>query len=279
MPLNLEKITQRLKDNKNTLNDIELHNVGGLGSSMHGFFQEESTDQKAAKKLLSHVVRGEQDEAKEMIAANPGLLLIQTEAENNSGRTIQGTAFQAALGAEDEHMWQMMMPYMDDKTMRDQFDEQFPDGIEDIPASDLQPYYDDLLSTIIWNYHGGLSAIDAFRVKITQNNHITSGKHFNMQHLVAACQAYIDFYRKFDSDEPLIMTEEGEGLERFWNRVVGYIQRQMPANYAPNLSTSFPQSIWDINSLEKEVNDYVKQKHQSLQTLSSSLSTNKCPIQ
>ena len=48
-----------------------------------------------------------------MIDANPNLLLIQTEAKDYSGRTIRGTAFQAALGAEDERMWQMMKPYFE----------------------------------------------------------------------------------------------------------------------------------------------------------------------
>ncbi|MDP1614298.1 MAG: hypothetical protein Q8L68_00720, partial [Methylococcales bacterium] len=52
---------------------------------------------RAAEKLLTHVVLGEQTEAEAMIKANPNLLLIQSIAIDYSGRTIIATPFQAAL--------------------------------------------------------------------------------------------------------------------------------------------------------------------------------------
>ncbi len=76
-----------------------------------------------------------------MIQANPKLLLVKSQTKDYSGRTIIATPFQAALGAEDERMWEMMKPYF--STLEDlgaidsargeikrQFDEQFPEGIE-----------------------------------------------------------------------------------------------------------------------------------------------------
>lgn len=61
-------------------------------------------EQREAQKLVTHVVRGKQDEAEAMIKTNPWLLLIKSKAVDYSGRTIVGTAFQFAIGAGDKPM-------------------------------------------------------------------------------------------------------------------------------------------------------------------------------
>lgn len=61
--------------------------------------------------LLRHVIRGEQAEAEAMLKKNPALLLEKGKVTDYSGRTIQGTAFQLALGAEDAEMCEMIAPY------------------------------------------------------------------------------------------------------------------------------------------------------------------------
>jgi hypothetical protein len=50
------------------------------------------------------VVKGNQEAAEGMIKANKRLLLTTSQASNYSGRIIKGTAFQAAVGTEDDLM-------------------------------------------------------------------------------------------------------------------------------------------------------------------------------
>ncbi|MDP3268879.1 MAG: hypothetical protein Q8M40_07500 [Legionella sp.] len=59
------------------------------------------TTNKLTKQLLYHVVRGEFFQAENIIKADPGLLLEVGTVRDYSDRTIQGTALQIALGAED----------------------------------------------------------------------------------------------------------------------------------------------------------------------------------
>src|SRR6185437_5790629 len=63
------------------------------------------------RKLLQHVIRGEEAEAKKMLEANPRLLLEKGMVTDYSGRRIEGTDFQLALGAEDVEMCEMIAPY------------------------------------------------------------------------------------------------------------------------------------------------------------------------
>ncbi|HAU0673210.1 TPA: hypothetical protein JBG80_12150 [Legionella pneumophila] len=179
---------------------------------------------RAAQKLLTHVVKGEQAKAQAMIEKNPGLLLIKAKAIDYSGRTIIGTAFQGALGAGDKPMWEMMLPYFKDlkegEALR-QFHEQFPHGIEDeVSAQELKDYYNAIASAIIHDEDHGLSVIAGFRKEITSQKEITQGKHFNLQHLLAAYQAYAANFNAFTN---------WENRDLFWQKVIGYVQRQMTA--------------------------------------------------
>lgn len=189
---------------------------------------------RAAAEVMKYVVYGEQVKAKYMIEANPRLLLAKTQYIDYSGRTIFGTPFQAALGAEDSPMWEMMIPYFTklerknkefsaQEEMKKQFFEQFPDGIESYPSSELQSDYNDLVAAIANNDDNGDAAIEDFRNQISEHKQVKSGKHFNMQHLITAYQAYID---NFDA------LETWSNRDKYWQKVIGYVQTQMPANYA-----------------------------------------------
>mgnify|MGYP006921733590 CR=1 FL=1 len=198
-------------------------------------------NQRAAQKLLTHVVKGEQDKAQAMIEKKPELLLIRTQAVDYSGRTIIGTAFQAALGAGDKPMWEMMLPYF--KSLEEgeairQFDEQFPNGIEDTPASELKAYYNAIALAIINDKGNGLSVIEGFRKEITCHKEITQGKHFNLQHLIAAYQAYIDNFNALGN---------WANRDLFWRKVIGYVQRQMTA-YDAQIHCSGVQGVLDNGS-------------------------------
>jgi hypothetical protein len=193
--------------------------------------------------LLQHVVRGEQEEAEQIIAADPTLLYYRFNTTDYSGRNIIATPFQAALGAEDERMVQMMLPYFEQleqenkiesacEEMLLQLDKQFPDDLDVQLAQDIKNAYD--FNGIIAVIIGGENVdevLEQFRLDMTKEKVIDSGKHFNMQHLLSAYKAYIENYDDLGN---------GNGHNRavFWNNVIGYIQRQMPANYAQSYCTS-----------------------------------------
>ncbi|MDP1604301.1 MAG: hypothetical protein Q8M03_13660, partial [Legionella sp.] len=141
-----------------------------------------------------------------------------------SGRTIIATPFQAALGAGDKPMWNMMLPYFEGLEQGEalrQFHKQFPNGIkDDVSAEQLKIHYNALAFAIINDEDHGLSAIEGCRKALTSQKKITKGKHFNLQHLLAAYQAYIDNFKALVN---------WDNRDIFWQKVVGYVQRQMTA--------------------------------------------------
>lgn len=67
----------------------------------------------AERRLLQHVVFGEQEQAEKMLKSNPALLLYKGNVTDYSLRTFNGiTAFQYALWALDRHMWTMLLKYL-----------------------------------------------------------------------------------------------------------------------------------------------------------------------
>ncbi|HAU1150629.1 TPA: hypothetical protein JBI12_01530 [Legionella pneumophila] len=200
----------------------DLANLSLTSKTLNGVVCSE-LNQRAAQKLLTHVVKGEQDKAQALIEKNPGLLLIKSKAVDYSGRTIVGTAFQAAIGSGDKPMWEMMLPYFEcleqGEALR-QFQGQFPSGIEETPAAELKAYYDAIALAIIHDEDHGLSVIEGFRKEITCQKEITQGKHFNLQHLIAVYQSYIDNFHALGN---------WNNRDLFWQKVIGYVQRQMTA--------------------------------------------------
>lgn len=188
--------------------------------------------ERRKRSLICDVVCGRQDSVELTLEAMPTLLLIKNEGQDYSGRKIIGTPFQAALGAGDQRMWESMMGFFTvlekkgvidsaQKEMKRQFDDQFPQGIKDTPFTDLLPLYNELADAIISNQDNSDSAIALFRSEITKHREITSGKHFNMQHLTAAYQSYINNFNRLKTHD---------NRDKFWQKVIGYVQRQMPAN-------------------------------------------------
>ena len=188
----------------------------------------------AAQKLVTHVVLGEQDKAHALLHANPKLLLIKSEAKDYSGRTIRATPFQAAIGAGDKPMWEMMLQFMEPEEASRQFHEWFPNGIEETPAK-LSIDYDTIALSIIHDADQGESAIKGFRSDITRQKEITQGVHFDLHHLLAAYQTYINHFDAFGT---------WEKRDLFWNQVIGYVQRQMTA-YDAQIHCSGVQSVLD----------------------------------
>src|SRR3990167_3967437 len=116
--------------------------IGALSNTcttLHKLFQPSLTElaDKAAAKLLEHVLKGEKQAVIDILNKHkhPALLFRKAKAKDYSGRTIYASPYQAALGAEDTDMLQMMKTYFDQitdgrKEALKQYDEQFPNGAE-----------------------------------------------------------------------------------------------------------------------------------------------------
>ncbi len=212
---------------------------------------EESLDiDEVAKLALEAVLQGREEEALHIIANHPDCLLRRVTVKDYSGRTIQATPFQGALGAMDDMMYNKIMPYFEKITqlreqdrkykaegvreiaraeIRRQFDEQFPNdatipSIYIAPGGDLKNYYIKLLNVIADGTREQRDHIIAeFRSLITQPKFIASGCHFKVQHLIAA---YTCFAQHYD------MLKAKHCQDVFSTKVLGYIQRQIPAHFA-----------------------------------------------
>ena len=228
----------------------ELSRLACSHPFFHNPLKEELIEREAAK-LLQHVLSGEIDKAELMINRNPSLLLQRVGAIDASKRTILATAFQAALGAEDSLMWEMMKPYFElipalivqstqkslnitelaRQEMLKQFEQQLPSDLDDEGLKkatglvNLTGLYNKLAQRFA-------SAIDddavdniitEFRKTVNMNGQtIESGKHFNMLHLVAALKVYYSNYTNLATQSK---------RDTFWVKVIGFIQRQMPTNF------------------------------------------------
>lgn len=199
---------------------------------------------RAAQRMLQHVVLGEQTKACTMMKLNPGLLLIKSKALDYSGRMIIATPFQAAVGAGDKPMWEMMLPYIDPSDALRQFKEWFPGGISCTSIQELQAYqtyYNVIALSIINDTDHGESAIETFRKVLSSQPIITQGIHFNLYHLIAAYQAFITHFPQANDFNELYK------CEAFWYKVIGYVQRQMTA-YDAQMHCCGLKSILDNES-------------------------------
>ncbi|MDR3491106.1 MAG: hypothetical protein P4M12_03555 [Gammaproteobacteria bacterium] len=197
--------------------------------------------QSQFKKLLEHVVLGNQKEAEDIIKENPNLLLYKRTVVDYSGRIIEGTALQIALGAEDVRfhddevaMVEMIMRHLKklpdgELKIQKQIQQQFPEGWE---IKENERAQNDLtaLNKVIKTISDAQpnddceAALEEFRNHLKPKGVITTGKHFNAQLLVEAYKLYIKNYDSFGG--------KSAKNKLVWRKVIGYIQRFLPANYA-----------------------------------------------
>ena len=213
--------------------------------------------ERGVKKLLNHVIHGEQAEAKAMIEKSPNLLLETGRVTDYSGRTIEGTAFQLALGAEDvatqdgeECMAEMIKRYLlefyTQEIMTEQYQAQFPEGWEiqeeKRVANDLAALYKVLdaigkAKPTDTSYKACEDACESALVEFREYLEsqakagiIKTGKHCNVQLLAEAFKLYDENYTAFgdswDSPKNLLS----------WRKVCGFIQRYLPTCYAQAFS-------------------------------------------
>lgn len=209
------------------------------------------------KRLLSHIVKGEEAQALEIIEGRPGLLLMRSDATDYSGRCYKGfTAFQAALLCHDVTLWKKIMPYFDklDNGKEEkvkQFKELFPEGIPEQKPYDFSSLNavfvrssdDDIKAAI--NKEDNTTEIYQALKDFRKNFRDLAIKElfFNPSHLLKAST----FFLELQDERRLLYT----------HRVMGYIQRFLPACYAQ----AFCQGIYSIVNNRKPLERSLVIKH------------------
>jgi len=228
----------------------------------------EKEKQVRLTKLLSHVVKGELKEVKDMleVPANRSLLLYSARVKTYSHgdmeakskdeieyQEMEGTAYRLALAAKDvaikreEGMVEVIQSYLKqlpngEAEIKKQQDDQFPQGWEaeqkkreEADLAALNKVFAAIKKSET-NYDKELKdEIHQFRKHVKESNRlITSGYQFNDQLLVEAFRLYVDIFDTF--------YRKGTRQIHFaWYQIVGYVERFMPANYVP----TFYQGILD----------------------------------
>ncbi|HAT8179844.1 TPA: hypothetical protein JA361_10350 [Legionella pneumophila] len=220
-----------------------------------------------------HVIRGEKKEAEKMILADPSLLLATIRVKDYSGRTIEGTALGMALGAED-------VSY--DGSKCDIAVVQPPEDLKNLTLEYIKNlniikkagyvrcadklFYRDKLNdggieikldqTALKQFDAELKPQPKARTlskeevkqitSLTGHDHcvIKTGKHFSIQLLVKAFELYdkkYDDFGGFDSRKNNL----------FWQKVIGTIQRYLPACWAQAVCQGVYYIIEDSEKLRR----------------------------
>ncbi|EKD70420.1 MAG: hypothetical protein ACD_46C00539G0008 [uncultured bacterium] len=221
-------------------------------TTLHTLFQPSLTElaDKAAAKLLEHVLKGEKQAVIDILNKykHPALLFLfrKAIAKDYSGRTINASPYQAALGAEDTDMLVMMETYFDKitdgrKQALKQYKEQFPNGVKNARCDfNFRPLITVIKNDIFANHQPNETTKkelqkfqDYFTPKATDV--IKTGKHFNMNALIKAFEIYNQNYGSGSW-----WSEDQSSL--FWRQVIGYLQRLVPACYAQ----AFCQGLYNV---------------------------------
>lgn len=205
-------------------NDKELRIILGTSRTLNTAARIEWN----RRELLRHIVLDNQDAAIALIKADPEKLLVQLHVQDYSGRTIIATPFQAALGTGNVSLCMMMLPYLEALRPGEalkQFHGWFPNDIVEPSAKDLQSNYDAIAIAIMNDTAHGLYEIERFQENLTSQTEIRQGQHFNLNHLVAAYQTYLNYYDYLDSEKDRRL---------LWSGMIAYVQMQMSVYEAKN---------------------------------------------
>ena len=202
--------------------------------------------ERERQKLVSHIVKAEEEQALAMIRANPKILLYASKAIDYSGRLYNNyTPFQAALLCHDVTLWKKMELYFDglpdgQTKKAKQFNELFPEGI---PRG--APYdFSVLIQTITTSSEADIAAaLQKIQNDTALCNALNHFRHdfntlsmqetfFNPSHLMRALKIYIEQFANWSWAK----------RDLFWRQVIGYTERFLPACFAQ----AFIQGIYSI---------------------------------
>jgi hypothetical protein len=196
------------------------------------------------KKLLHHVVWGEQEQAEGLLKLCPELLLLSGTAKGPSaGPARTGTAYQIALKEGGNEMMEMMRPYYEKLEQGEeqrvaQLKEIAPNGIPEMPAFDLN----NIVAAIT---AASQEEVDAALRKEENNSPLCQAFNRFREQFDACSQAEIFFNPKhlskaltvYDAQEK---TWSGNGncsrCHLFLRQVYGFEQRYATESYARALA-------------------------------------------
>jgi hypothetical protein len=248
-------------------NAKETHALAQVNRASYALFKPQLTTIRV-RQLLQFIVYGNEKEAEKIIVATPQqlrkTLLLQRETvadysfgkDPNNPRKLNGHAFQlASWGTQDVEMLLMLNKYLPIH----QVDMQLP---ENDAAEQAEKNRQDLvaLNTIVeaiaaipddqpednWPGEACETALDTFRDYLEPKGVITTGSHFNVNMLVEAFRLYDENFDRFDNGNDW----DSPKNKLFWQKVIGYIQRFLPACYAQ----AFCQGIYYIVEGREKLN-------------------------
>ncbi|MDP1602440.1 MAG: hypothetical protein Q8M03_04160 [Legionella sp.] len=157
-------------------------------------------------KLLLHVARGEQEEAKKLLEANADsqLLLQAGKFTDYSGRTFNCTAYEYAYWAKDTHMCRMLEQQMDEETKAEMLIR--------------------------------CEAMERDGLDYTQNGEEKNSAHFDFMPLITALQIYVNEYMnwmnvgKAQRDVPAHVAHEYCRLDRIFFPLSEFNEPSLPRN-------------------------------------------------
>lgn len=223
----------------------------------HQFFQKD-LEKAAIEKLNPHVLRGEESDALSMIASYPARLCSRGTAHDYSGRPFNDvTPFQAALLSHDVVMWTKIEPFFNklpngQAEKARQFKELFPNGFPEQTPYDFNALIQTIINSSDTDVQRLLNnpfdttselgqAMQTFRDEFTT----TSMKEtfFNSQHLIKALDIYCEKYSSWSMNQRCL----------FWNQVIGFSQRFLPAYYAQVFCQGLYKVAEDGNPLTRSL--------------------------
>ena len=218
--------------------------LSGTCKSLNSFFQPK-LDQQLLLTLVLKPTQANIEKAKKMYTANPGLLFIESEAEEyaagldetlkNVHRIVRASPIRAMVGAGDIWLLKEVIEtdefkkYIDPKSKKTanelaaaEIKKQFPNGFEFPPSTyDYGPLIDAITNdqSLIQNN----APSDVTKALLAQfrkdflpdpDRVVTSGHFFNLNELVRAFELYDANWAPWN----------GNQLSLFWRQVIGYFE-------------------------------------------------------
>ena len=252
---------------KHILANLDKKSLAAFGGTLFPAYQitQPLLDQEGVKQLFTHILNGEIDEVRTMLAANPRLATLQWKAEKEEERIITNkggqqiyvegkTAYQFALGEEDNEMISLLkdcvVKVSDEKEALTQLNAQFAKGweVEEekrwLPVTTAQKK---LIQAIRDSKPGDITSSGSPDYKLTiregsdvkkaddefmlayhtvLKTTVKTGRHYNPNPQQSGWDNYdVDLINRYANNW------NDPRAMLLWLRSIGYNQRFMPANY------------------------------------------------
>jgi hypothetical protein len=220
---------------------------GRLSRTCHTINHFFRNDQKneAAKKLMGLVLKGLPNKVMKMIEADAELLDVKARGVDLSGRTVEGTAYQVALGLDYYLIYQKMEPLFQkllngEMKRKVQFHEQFPEEMV------FQYSFSELAGLVTADAFAGdqpskkiKKEVKKFQASfaINPNEVVHKGYYFDLQILIDAAEAYKNHYDQMDVFQ----------RKYFTIQVLGFLQW----HFSVSAAQAFCQGLKKINNNKK----------------------------